>query len=158
MTSVAATDQRLSFQDIDPDAYKAVLALEKYVHAGGLDEALLALVKSRASQINHCAWCLDMHLAEARKLGVEQRKLDVLAAWREAGAMFSEAERAALALAEQVTLISVDGVSDDVWAAARGAFDDKQSVVLLMAIAAINVWNRMNVTVRTALPATPGGW
>jgi AhpD family alkylhydroperoxidase len=158
MTSVAATDQRLSIQDIDPDAYKAVLALEKYVHAGGLDEALLALVKSRASQINHCAWCLDMHLAEARKLGVEQRKLDVLAAWREAGAMFSEAERAALALAEQVTLISVDGVSDDVWAAVRGAFDDKQSVVLLMAIAAINVWNRMNVTVRTALPATPGGW
>ncbi len=158
MPVMEAMHQRLSINDIDPDAYKAVLGLEKYVHAGGLDEGLLALVKSRASQINHCAWCLDMHLAEAREAGIEQRKLDVLAAWREAGDMFSPQERAALAFAEQVTLISVDGVSDAVWSDVREVFDEKQTVTLLMAIAAINVWNRMNVTVRTSLPSQPGGW
>ena len=158
MPVMEAMHQRLSINDVDPDAYKAVLGLEKYVHAGGLDDRLLALVKSRASQINHCAWCLDMHLAEARTAGIEQRKLDVLAAWREAGDMFSPQERAALAFAEQVTLISVDGVSDAVWSDVREAFDEKQTVTLLMAIAAINVWNRMNVTVRTSLPSTPGGW
>jgi AhpD family alkylhydroperoxidase len=157
MTALPVAQQRLSIPAIDPDAYKAVLGLEKYVHAGGLDEAMLAIVKSRASQINHCAWCLDMHLDEARKLGVAQRKLDVLAAWREAGPMFSDAERAALALTEQVTLISQDGVTDEVWAAVRDSFDEKQTVVLLMAIAAINVWNRMNVTVLTELPEHPGG-
>lgn len=152
------TMQRMNINEVDGEAYKAVLALEKYVHSGSLDESLLALVKSRASQINHCAWCLDMHLDEARKAGVEQRKLDVLAAWQEAGEMFSEAERAALAFAEQVTLISQDGVSDEVWAQVRAVFGEKDTVTLLMAIAAINVWNRMNVTVRTPLPSTPGGW
>lgn len=150
--------QRMNINEVDPDAYKAVLALEKYVHRGSLGEPLLALVKSRASQINHCAWCLDMHLDEARKAGVPQRKLDVLAAWREAGDMFSVEERAALAFTEQVTLISMDGVSDEVWADVRAAFDEKQTVTLIIAVAAINVWNRMNVTVRTALPSTPGGW
>lgn len=162
MTTVEATTQRLNINEVDPDAYQGVLALEKYVHAGarasGLDEALLALVKSRASQINHCAWCLDMHLTEARTAGAAQRKLDVLAAWREAGALFSDTERAALALTEEVTLISEAGVTDEVWAVVRDAFDEKQIVVLLMAIAAINVWNRMNVTVRTSLPSEPGGW
>lgn len=158
MPVMEAMHQRLSINEVDPDAYKAVLALEKYVHAGGLDEGLLALVKTRASQINHCAWCLDMHQTEARSAGIAQRKLDVLAAWREAGELFSDTERAALAFAEQVTLISADGVSDEVWEDVRSAFDEKQTVTLLMAIAAINVWNRMNVSVRTKLPATPGGW
>ena len=156
MTALPVAQQRLSIPAIDPDAYQAVLGLEKYVRAGGLDEALLAIVKSRASQINHCAWCLDMHLDEARAHGVAQRKLDVLAAWREAGAMFSDAERAALALTEQVTLISQSGVTDEVWSAIRDSFDEQQTVVLLMAIAAINVWNRMNVTAQTDLPERPG--
>lgn len=147
--------QRIAIHDIDPDAYKAVLGLEKYVHAGNLDERLLALVKIRASQINHCAWCLDMHVAEARKAGAEQRQLDLIAAWREAPALFDARERAALAFAEQVTLISEDGVSDDVWKDLTAVFDEKETVLLLMAVAAINVWNRMNVTARTDLPPEP---
>jgi AhpD family alkylhydroperoxidase len=147
--------QRMSINDVDPDAYKAVLALEKYVHSGNLDERLLALVKTRASQLNHCAWCLDMHVAEARKAGVEQRQLDLVAAWREAPSLFSAREQAALAFTEQVTLISQDGVSDEVWNDLTAVFDEKETVVLLMAIAAINVWNRMNVTVRTELPEKP---
>ena len=147
--------QRMSIQQVDPDAYKAVLGLEKYVHAGNLDEQLLALVKIRASQINRCAWCLDMHMAEARKAGVEQRKLNVTAAWQEAPALFSQREQAALAFTEQVTLISQDGVSDEVWNGLTAAFDEKETVRLLMAIAAINVWNRMNVTVHADMPAQP---
>lgn len=143
--------QRMSIRDVDPNAYKAVLGLERYVHAGNLDEGLLSLVKIRASQINHCAWCLDMHVAEARKEGVEQRQIDLIAAWREAPALFSAREQAALAFTEQVTLISQDGVSDDVWDDVTSAFDEKEIVLLLMAIAAINVWNRMNVAVHTDL-------
>ena len=147
--------QRMSIKDVDPKAYQAVLGLERYVHSGDLEQSLLAIVKIRASQINHCAWCLDMHVAEARNAGVEQRKLDLIAAWQEAPALFSAREQAALAFAEQVTLISQGGVSDEVWSGVRAEFDEQQTVLLLMAIAAINVWNRMNVTVRTDLPAEP---
>ncbi len=149
------SSQRLSIADVDPDVYPAVLALEKYVHKGNLDEGLLALVKIRASQINGCAWCLDMHAEEARRAGVEQRRIDVVAAWREAEALFDKRERAALAFAEAVTLISQAGVPDDVWHEVTAVFDEKETVRLLMAIAAINVWNRMNVAVRTELPAQP---
>jgi AhpD family alkylhydroperoxidase len=149
------TSQRLSIREVDPEVYPAVLALEKYVRKGDLDEALLARVKIRASQINGCAWCLDMHTAEARKAGVDQRRLDVLAAWREAESQFDPRERAALAFTEAVTLISRAGVPDDVWSDLSAVFDEKESVRLLMAIAAINVWNRMNVAVHTELPAQP---
>lgn len=145
--------QRLSIQEVDPAAFQAVLGLEKYVHAGDLEEALLAIVKIRASQINHCAWCLDMHAEEARKAGVEQRKIDLIAAWQEARPLFSDREQAALAFAKQVTLISEGGVSDEVWRELTTVFDEGETVRLLMAISAINVWNRMNVTARTELPS-----
>jgi AhpD family alkylhydroperoxidase len=145
----------MSIPDVDADAYKAVLGLEKYVRSGNLDEQLLSIVKIRASQINHCAWCLDMHVAEGRQAGVEQRKLDLIAAWREAPVLFTDRERAALAFTEQLTLISEDGVTDDVWNSVTAVFDEKESLFLLMAIAAINVWNRMNVSVHTDLPAEP---
>jgi AhpD family alkylhydroperoxidase len=144
--------QRMSIQDIDPKAYPAVIGLQKYVNSGGLDKRLTALVDIRASQINGCAWCLDMHAAEAREAGATQRQIDLVAAWSEAGALFSEREQAALAFTEQVTLISEHGVTDDVWERVNAVFSEQEIVTLLMAIAAINVWNRMNVTVRTALP------
>lgn len=147
--------QRLSINDVDPDAVRAVLGLSGYTRKGGLDEGLISLVEIRASQINHCAWCLDMHVEEARRAGIEQRRLDLVAAWREAGALFSERERAALALTEAVTLISEDGVPDALWSDVTAVFDEKETVVLLMAIATINVWNRMNVAVRAVLPEHP---
>ncbi|MFN8104237.1 MAG: carboxymuconolactone decarboxylase family protein [Acidimicrobiia bacterium] len=150
-----ADEQRLSISDVDPEARRVVLGLTRYVRDGGLDEGLLALVDIRASQINHCAWCLDMHAEDARRAGIEQRRIDLVAAWRETGAMFSARERAALALTEAVTLISEDGVPDEVWDAVMAVYDEKEAVRLLMAICAINVWNRMNVTVRTELPAEP---
>lgn len=152
MTASTKTGPRLVIGELDPSAYQAVLALEKYVHSGGIDPALLELVKIRASQLNHCAWCLDMHLTDARKIGIDQRKLDLIAAWHEAGDLFTEAEQAVLALTEEVTRVGEHGVSDDVWAAAHEIFGDKDMVVLLMAICTINVWNRLNVTLRTPLP------
>jgi AhpD family alkylhydroperoxidase len=109
-------------------------------------------VKIRASQINGCAYCLDMHGREARAAGVEQRRLDVLAGWEEAPELYSERERAAIALTEEVTLIGNGGVSDAVWARVTAAFEEKEVVQLLMAIAAINVWNRLAVSTHQSLP------
>jgi AhpD family alkylhydroperoxidase len=145
-------EQRISVHDVDPEAYKPMFAMEKYIHAGSLGEALLALVKIRASQINGCAYCLDMHGREARAAGVDERRLDVLAGWEEAPELYSERERAAIALTEEVTLIGNGGVSDTVWASVTAAFEEKEVVQLLMAIAAINVWNRLAVSTHQSLP------
>ncbi|MGH2842662.1 MAG: carboxymuconolactone decarboxylase family protein [Solirubrobacteraceae bacterium] len=147
--------ERLSIRDVDPAAYRAVYGISKYVREGKLEESLCALIDIRASQINGCAWCLDMHTEEARQAGVDQRRIDLVAAWEEAGEIFSERERAALAFTEAVTLISEHGVPDAVWSEVAAAFDQEEIVQLVMAIAAINVWNRMNVAVRTALGAEP---
>lgn len=144
--------QRLDVQATDPAAYKAVLALEKYVRSTGLDESLLELIKIRASQLNGCGFCLDMHNREAVEQGEDPRRLYVLAAWREAPELFTDRERAALALAEAVTLISQDGVSDQVWAEADSHFGEAGLVQLLMAISTINVWNRLAITTHQSLP------
>lgn len=148
---------RLTIHDIDPKAYQPMFALEKYVHAGNLGEDLLALVKIRASQINGCAYCLDMHGREARAAGVDERRLDVLAGWHEAPDLYSAREQAALALAEEVTLIGEGGVSDGAWAQATTEFGEQDLVVLIMAICAINVWNRMAIATRQPLPELPAG-
>lgn len=145
--------ERLSVYDVDPAATQAVLALEGYVRRSGLDKRLYELVKIRASQLNGCAFCLDMHHRDARAEGEDQRRLDVLSAWREAEDLYTEQERAALALTEAVTLIGAAGVPDDVWSAATTQFGDAGVVHLLMAIATINVWNRLAVSTHQALPA-----
>ena len=129
-----------------------MFALEKYIHAGSLGEALLALVKIRASQINGCAYCLDMHGREARAAGVDQRRLDVLAGWEEAPSLYSERERTAIALTEAVTLIGDGGVSDSLWRQVSDSFEETEIVQLLMAIATINVWNRLAISTHQNLP------
>lgn len=147
--------ERLNIVETDPEAYKPMYAMEKYIHSSSLGEDLLGLVKIRASQINGCAYCLDMHGREARAAGVDNRRLDVLAGWHEAKSLFSEREQAALALTEAITKISDGGVSDDVWAAAAQQFPGKEMPALLMAISAINVWNRLAVATHQALPTLP---
>lgn len=144
--------QRLSVVELDPEAYGPMLALEKYVHASTLGEEVICLVKIRASQLNCCAYCLDMHAVEARKAGIEQRVLDVLSTWREAPALFTDRHRAALALTEEVTLIGQSGVSDTTWQDATVQFPEKEIVSLLMTIVAINSWNRLAVSTRQTLP------
>lgn len=153
---MSAEGQRLSVAEVDPAAYQAVLGLEKYIHSGTLAASLLDLVKIRASQLNGCAYCLDMHNSEARQRGESQRRLDILSAWREAPTQFTDQERAAIELTEQVTRIGEAGVSDEVWARAAEHFSQPELVQLLIAIATINVWNRMAVSTRQALPDPAG--
>jgi AhpD family alkylhydroperoxidase len=145
--------KRLTVKEVDPDAYQAVLAMERYARAGTMKHDLAALIRMRASQLNGCAYCLDMHAAEARAAGVEQRRLDILSAWREAPSFFSDREQAALELTESVTRIGEAGVPDAVWERVARVFDRNEIVRLLVAICAINVWNRMAVSTHQALPA-----
>lgn len=149
------TEQRISIRDVDPSVYKAIGALSAYVARGTLGKGLCSLIDIRASQINGCAWCLDMHTQEAREAGISQRQIDLLAAWHEAPSLFSPREQAALALTDAVTLISDGGVDDDVWDAVKGEFDDKEIIELLTAISTINVYNRLNVSVRAELGPEP---
>lgn len=141
--------QRLDYKTASADAFKAMLQLEHRVHKSGLEPLLLELVKSRASQLNGCAWCLDMHSKDARALGETEQRLYLLAAWRDAPC-YSERERAALAWTEALTqLASTADVPDEVYAQARRHFDEKQLVDLTLAIISINGWNRLNVAFRT---------
>jgi len=150
-----STHQRLDIHAVDPKAHQAVFALERYVRESSLDPQLYELVKIRASQLNGCAYCLDMHNRDAREKGEDQRRLDVLSAWREAPELFTEQERAALAFTESVTRIGEAGVPDAVWADVAKSFDEANIVALLMAAATINVWNRLAVATHQELPAQP---
>ena len=141
--------QRLDYQRASPEAFKAMLHVEQQVHRSGLEESLLELVKTRASQINGCAWCLDMHTKDARARGETEQRLYLISAWREAPC-YSERERDALAWTEAVTEVAAThDVPDAVYEEARRHFDEKALVDLTLAIIAINGWNRLNVAFRT---------
>lgn len=143
-------EQRIDYKQVAPEGFRAMLGLEHYVHHSGLEENLLELIKIRVSQINHCAWCLDMHTKDARARGETEQRLYLLSAWREAPC-YSERERAALAWAEAVTMISQEEFSDELYAEVRRHFNEKELVDLTFAIIAINGWNRLNVPFRTAV-------
>lgn len=138
---------RLDYASVLPSARTAMLGLEKVVHGSGLDPRLLELVKIRASQINGCARCLEMHKKDARALGEDQDRLDLVATWTEAGC-FSEAERAALGWCEALTLIAETGAPDDVYEAVASEFEPVGIAALTLAITTINAWNRLNVGLR----------
>jgi AhpD family alkylhydroperoxidase len=136
-------------QRIDPatagaGAYKMMAGLEAYVRASGLEQPLLELVKLRASYINGCAYCVDMHTKDARVAGETEQRLFAVPVWRETP-FFTPRERAALAWTEAVTLISRDGVPDDVYDTAKAQFSEKELADLTMAIIAINGWNRFAI-------------
>ena len=143
--------ERLTVSAVAPDLYKAQLGLEAAVPGSGIEPLLYELIKIRASQINGCAFCLDMHTRDASKLGESDRRLHLIAAWRDTD-LFTERERAALALTEAVTLVSVDHVPDAVWDAAARLFDPAELSAVLMGIVVINGWNRISVASRTPLP------
>ncbi len=145
--------ERLDFKKASPDAYKAMAAVETHVRKSGLDPALLELVRTRVSQINGCAYCLDMHTKDARAHGETEQRLFVLSEWRETP-FYSATERAALAWAEAVTRISGDAVSDELFAEVRRHFDEKSLVDLTLAVIAINGWNRLAIPFRSE----PGGY
>ncbi|MFO1292912.1 MAG: carboxymuconolactone decarboxylase family protein [Rubrivivax sp.] len=142
-------EQRLDYRTASPEALNAMLHVQMQVNRSGLEESLLELVKSRASQMNGCAWCLDMHTKDARAMGETEQRLYLLPVWREAPC-YSERERAALAWTEALTdLASMHDVPDAVYEQARCHFDAKALVDLTLAVITINGWNRLNVAFRT---------
>jgi AhpD family alkylhydroperoxidase len=138
---------RLDFANASPGAVSAFRGLQAYVDRCGLEPSLLELVKTRASQINGCAYCLDMHTKDARAAGETEQRLYALSAWRETP-FFSERERAALAWTEAVTQIADDHVSDELYAQARQVFDERELVDLTLAVVVINGWNRLAIAFR----------
>lgn len=137
--------QRLDYRTAAPRAYKALLGVEAYIQKSGLEISLIELVRTRASQINGCTWCLEMHTKDARAQGETEQRLYLLAAWREAHC-YTGRERAALAWTEAVTQIgNAHGVPDAVYEEARRHFSEQELIDLTMVIVSINSWNRMNV-------------
>lgn len=150
---------RLATDQASPKAYAAMLAMERFVRQCGLEKPLLELVKIRASQLNGCAFCLDMHTKDARAAGETEQRIFVLSAWRETG-FYTPRERAALAWTEAVTLLGEHGVPDEVFQSAREQFSEEELVNLTMAVITINGWNRLAVAFQSPEPGSyvPGAY
>src|SRR5215218_6365627 len=140
-------ETRLDYSKAAPGSVQAMYKLQKYVDQSGLEHSLLELVKTRVSQINGCAYCIDMHTKDARAAGESEQRLYGLSAWREAP-YYSDRERAALAWAEVVTNISESHASDEEYAAVGAHFGEEELVKLTMAIITINGWNRLSIAFR----------
>ena len=141
-------DQRLDLTKVAPEGYKAMLGVHAYVQTSGLSLGLLELVKMRVSQINGCAFCIAMHLPLARKHGISDDQLHLLAVWREAP-IYSPEQRASLAWSEALTHLAGGDVPDAVYAELRRHFSEKEVADLSFAIAEINAWNRLMICTRT---------
>ncbi|MFC4873478.1 carboxymuconolactone decarboxylase family protein [Negadavirga shengliensis] len=137
--------QRISIKDLEPAAYKAMFGLEKYLASTSLEAKLKHLVKIRASQINGCAYCIEMHSEEALQNGEETKRIFALAAWKESP-LFSEEEKAVLAMTDEVSLIAQQGLSEPTYQMAKRFFNDNQIAQLIMQIGTINLWNRIAVS------------
>ena len=146
-------EQRLDYSKVDPGAMKAMFGLSLYLAQCGLEPSLLDLMYFRVSQINGCAYCLDMHSKDLRAGGETEQRLYLLEAWRESP-FYTERERAALAWAESVTLLKDKEVPDEMFEQARSQFSEAELVNLTLAVVMINGWNRLNIAFRT----TPGSY
>ena len=145
---------RINFAKTAPGALEAMRALERYINqSSGLEPALRELVKTRASQLNGCAYCIDMHTKEARAAGESEQRLYALDAWRETP-FYTDRERAALEWTEAITLISEDHAPDELFVRVRQFFSEEELVNLTLAIVSINGWNRLMIAFR----AVPGTW
>ncbi|WP_261556685.1 carboxymuconolactone decarboxylase family protein [Frankia tisae] len=142
--------QRLNVAQVAPEGYRAILGLERYVREN-VDGTVLELVKLRASIINGCSFCVDMHSRDALGAGESSRRLFAVAAWREAP-FFDERERAALALTDEATRLGPDGVSDETWALVTKSWSEKEAADLILAIVTINAWNRIAIPSRQSPP------
>ncbi|MEZ0064433.1 AhpD family alkylhydroperoxidase [Streptacidiphilus sp. MAP12-20] len=139
------TASRVNFAAAAPKAFKALIGFDAAAREG-LDPALVELIQIRSSQLNGCAYCLHMHVSDARKAGEDDLRLHMVAVWREAAQFFSAKEQAALALTEAVTLVAADGVEDEVYAQAAAQFDEAELGHVLAIIFAINTWNRLAIS------------
>lgn len=139
--------ERLDFYKAGPEVLKAMLGLEARIEKSGIEKPLAELVRLRASQINGCAFCLDMHVKDARRGGEDERRLATVSAWRETP-FFTDRERAALEWTESVTLVAADHVPDSVWEAVKPHFSEQEIVDLTLLVVAINGWNRLAIAFR----------
>lgn len=143
---------RMDYFKVAPDLMKGMVQMEQTVKSAGLEQSLYELVKTRASQINGCAYCLHMHTTDARKEGESEMRLYLLNAWRESS-LYTPRERAALAWTESLTLISQTGAPDEDYAALQAQFSDREIVALSLLITTINAWNRVAIGFRSQHPA-----
>ena len=142
---------RMNFYQAAPDTMKALMALEEQIQSTGLEKSLIELVKIQASEINGCAFCINMHTADARKYGETEQRLYLLNAWRESP-LYTERERAALGWTEALTLISETHAPDEDYEAMRAQFSESEAVNLTVLIGAINAWNRVAIGFRSVHP------
>ncbi len=140
-------ENRIDIQQLEPDAFKAMFALENYLHNSGLSKAYFYLIKIRASQINGCAFCINMHTTDALKQGETAQRIFLLNAWKETG-LFTKEEKTILAITEEVTLISQNGLSDETYRQAEQLFDGNQIAQIIMAVVTINAWNRIVISTK----------
>ncbi|MGF7081205.1 carboxymuconolactone decarboxylase family protein [Mucilaginibacter sp. UYCu711] len=139
--------KRINIFQLEPEVYKSIMVLENYVVNSGISKTHLELIKIRASQINGCTYCLDMHTRDARKAGETEQRIYVLNAWRDTS-FFTEEEKAILALTEEITQISHAGVSDQTYQQAASVLDEHYLAKVITAISVINVWNRISISTR----------
>jgi AhpD family alkylhydroperoxidase len=142
---------RMNYYQAAPDTIKALVALEEQIQSSGLEKSLIELVKTRASQINGCAFCINMHTQDARKQGETEQRLYLLNAWHESP-LYTDRERAALAWTEALTLIAETYAPDDLYEDVRAHFSEPETVNLTMLIGAINAWNRLAIAFRAVHP------
>jgi AhpD family alkylhydroperoxidase len=141
--------QRMNLAKVAPEVYRAMVALDAAARKG-LDPVVAELVRIRSSQLNHCAFCLDMHTRDARAAGESEERIYLLSAWDEAGPVFTEKERAALALTEAITVITDGFVPDEVYERAAKHFEEEELAHLIAVVFTINSWNRIAVSTRMA--------
>lgn len=141
------TRQRLDYHVLASEAARALAGVTRATARAGLDPVLTHITSLRASQINGCAYCVDLHYRDALKAGVPPRTLNAVTAWRDAP-FFDRRQRAALAWTEALTRLGPDGVPDDVWDTLRACFDEAEAAQLTFAVAAINAWNRISISMR----------
>lgn len=139
-------EKRININQVEPQAYKAMYGLESYLTKADISKTLKNLIKIRASQINNCAYCIDMHTKEALKHGETNQPIFLVSAWKEAIKFFTEEEQTVLAMTEEITLIHQNGLSKDTYQKATRIFTENQIAQIIMVIVTINAWNRIAVS------------
>ncbi len=138
-------EERIRVNDLEPESYKAMYGLEKYLNSTSLSKSLRELIKIRASQINGCAFCIDMHTKDALEFGETNRRIFAISAWWESP-LFDEKEKTALQMTDEITKISDKGLTSETYKRAKANFSDNEIAQIIMAISVINVWNRIAVS------------
>lgn len=146
--------KRININTLEPSALKAMMGLEAYIGQVDISKSLKELIKIRASQINSCAYCIDMHSKDALKNGETNQRIFLLSAWRETHSIFTEEEKVVLTMTEEVTLIHQNGLTDETYNQAKQFFSENQIAQIIMAVVVINAWNRIAISSHLQIPET----